>query len=280
MTRQNLGHLVVMGLLCAPTAPARAIIVRHDVPVERYQADAEQFPQLAYMPNVGHGVLIAPQWVVTAAHTIQGPVTSVTLAGVARAVERVEIHSGYRSTPNDIIQRALENGKAQEINGFLAGTDDIALLKLSVAVADVTPVQIYTGNSEVGRMVQMFGRGATGNGIAGETRGSPQRGELRRAFNKIDSADGRWLVYTFDNNRHAHRQEGMVGSGDSGGPLLTRIRGRWVLVGLASWKGGDVDVRQPSGRYGQPTYNVRIGHYADWIETILGRSGNTIHGVQ
>ncbi|MBY0568847.1 MAG: trypsin-like serine protease [Hyphomonadaceae bacterium] len=243
---------------------------------ERYQARAPDIPQLVDMPNVGHGVLIAPRWVVTAAHTIQGEVHSVTIGGVPREVDHIEIHPGYRSVPGDIVQRALETGRALEINQFLAGIDDVALIRLSQPINDIEPIRIYSGNGEVGRTAQLFGKGATGTGLSGVVQGSPQRGVLRRAFNRIDAADGRWIVYTFDDGRRAHRLEGMGGSGDSGGPVLIRVRGHWTLAGLISWKGGDVDVRQPGSRYGQPAYNVRLSHYAEWIQETLSRSGDRI----
>ena len=270
--------LLAIGVLLASAhAPASAVVVRHDVSDERYRVRAQDIPQLVDMPNVGHGVLIAPRWVVTAAHTIQGDVNSVTIGGVSRAVDHVEIHPGYRNVPSDIIQRALETGNAIEINQFLAGTDDIALIRLSQPINDIEPIRIYSGNGEVGKTVQFFGKGATGTGLTGAPPTSPQRGELRRAFNRIDAADGRWIVYTFDDGRSAHRLEGMAGSGDSGGPVLVRVRGLWTLAGMMSWKGGDdVDVRQPGSRYGQPAYNVRLSHYAEWIQETLGKSGDRI----
>lgn len=268
--------LAIVVLAVCAHAPASAIVVRHDVIDERYQAHASDIPQLADMPNVGHGVLIAPRWVVTAAHTVQGEVHSVTIGGVSRKVDHVEVHPGYRSVPSDIVQRALENGRALEINQFLAGTDDIALIRLSQPVTDVDPIRIYSGNSEVGRTAQLFGKGATGTGLSGVVQGSPQRGVLRKAFNRIDAADGRWIVYTFEDGRRAHRLEGMGGSGDSGGPVLIRVRGHWTLAGLISWKGGDVDVRQPGSRYGQPAYNVRLSHYVEWIQGIVSRGGDRI----
>lgn len=270
--------LLAMGVLLASAhSPASAIVVRHDVAEQRYHARAQDIPQLVDMPNVGHGVLIAPRWVVTAAHTIQGDVRSVTIGGVLRAVDHVEIHPGYRTVPNDIIQRALETGGAVEINRFLAGTDDVALIRLSQPVNDIEPIRIYSGTGEAGKTAQLFGKGATGTGLSGVPQGSPQRGALRRAFNRIDAADGRWIVYSFDAGRGAHRLEGMAGNGDSGGPVLIRVRGVWTLAGMMSWKGGDdVDVRQPGSRYGQPAYNVRLSHYAGWIQETLGKSGDRI----
>ncbi|MPS35476.1 MAG: hypothetical protein E2593_09305, partial [Stenotrophomonas sp.] len=64
--------------------------------------------------------------------------------------------------------------------------------------------------------------------------------------------------------------EGMLGNGDSGGPLLIEDGGQWRLAGLGSWKvmAGDVRTARP-GRYGQTACNVRASHYADWIQAVI-----------
>jgi len=251
---------------------AWAVVIRHDKPDERYQADEGMFPQLADMPGVGHGALIAPQWVVTAAHTIQGEIKEIMIAGQARKVERVIIHPGYRGLPEIMVERALAANDATEAMEFLAANHDIALIRLSDPVSDVEPVGIYTGQGEMGRTVQLLGKGATGTGLTGVLPDSPQRGTLRRAFNRISKVDDRWIAYTFDKGRRAHRLEGMSGSGDSGGPVLIKVKGRWMLAGLTSWQGGNPDLRLPASVYGQQTYSVRLSFYVDWIEEILSDS--------
>src|SRR3546814_6936850 len=54
--------------LLAISSTASAVVIRSDVDDVRYQVPASAFPALADMPGEGHGVLIAPQWLVTAAH--------------------------------------------------------------------------------------------------------------------------------------------------------------------------------------------------------------------
>ena len=247
---------------------ASAVVIRHDVPPARYLVPANAFPALADMPGVGHGMLIAPQWVVTAAHAIQPGAKEISLAGKARKVDRVIIHDGYRAMPQDMVQRALAANDATEAMAFLSANHDIALIRLAQPVTDVTPIAIYRGQGEVGRLAQLVGKGATGNGMTGVARGSPQRGELRRAFNRISGAKDRWIVYSFDRGRRALALEGMSGSGDSGGPILIKEKGQWVLAGLTSWLAGDPDLRAAPSRYGQQTYSVRLSHYASWIAQV------------
>ncbi|KLI98313.1 trypsin-like serine protease [Luteimonas sp. FCS-9] len=261
-----------LALLLAASSTASAVVVRDDVDDTQYRVPASEFPALADMPGEGHGVLIHPQWVVTAAHTIpaHAGVESVTIDGRPREVEQVVVHPGYRTLPQSLIDQAMASGEAMLIVVFLASTDDIALLRLKQPVEDVAPVALYGDDDESGQIIKMVGKGATGTGATGHDPGGPNRTELRRAFNTITSAYGRWLCYVFDAPPAALPLEGVLGNGDSGGPLLIEAGDRWQLAGLGAWKvvPGDVRTARP-GRYGQTACNVRVGHYADWIEGVM-----------
>ncbi|WP_395007764.1 trypsin-like serine protease, partial [Undibacterium sp.] len=88
------------------------------------------------------------------------------------------------------------------------------------------------------------------------------------AYNKITSADGRWLCYIFDNPSDALTLEGGSGSGDSGGPVLIEVEKQWLLAGLTSWTDLQSTNRTP-GRYGQVSCNVRLSHYQEWIAGVI-----------
>ena len=153
---------------------------------------------------------------------------------------------------------------------FLASSDDIALIKLTQAVTDVVPVKLYKDSNEPGQIAKIVGKGATGKGAAGHSPNGPNRTELRRAFNTISSAHGRWLCHVFDEPPMALPLEGTPGNGDSGGPVLLQSDDQWLLAGLVSWKvaHGDVRTARP-GRYGQTSCHVRLSHYVEWIERVL-----------
>ena len=63
-------RLFLVVLLLALPSTASAIVIRHDVDDAEYRVPASGFPALVDMPKSGHGVLVAAQWVITAAHTI------------------------------------------------------------------------------------------------------------------------------------------------------------------------------------------------------------------
>jgi len=270
-------------LLLVSSSTASAIVIRHDVESSRYQAAPTEFIALVDMPGEGHGVLIALQWVVTAAHTVSSPPPeAVTLNGVRRDVTKVLIHPGYKQLSAEVIAQALQSGDASRAMDLLASSDDIALIKLAEPVADVAPATLYLRDDELGRTVKLIGKGATGNGANGQELQGPNRTLLRLAFNTVASVNARWLAYVFDAPPAALPLEGMSGGGDSGGPVLIEDNGEWRVAGLAAWKlvqGNPAEFR--AGTYGQTSNNLRLSSYAKWIEGVIasdakGKSGRVV----
>jgi len=212
--------------------PLNAIVIRHDVPDSEYRVSASAFPALVYLPGEGHGVLIAKEWVVTAAHaTTWRPIHELTINGTVRSVEKIIVHPGYKRQPKD-----MRSEDAAPLMAFLAGTDDIALIKLQHAVSDVTPIPVYKRSDEKGKVVEIVGVGSTGNGLVGEYPGSPHRGELRCGETRVTGADERWLELRFQGPTHALPHEAVPADGDSGAPVFIDVQGTRQLVGLVSHK--------------------------------------------
>lgn len=262
---------LLLVLALAASFSAHAIVTRHDLDDAKYRIAATEFPALVDMPGEGHGVLIAPQWVVTAAHTVTHQAHScVTIAGIDRHVERVIIHPGYKMLPQALITKVLKEGETKEVTELLSSSDDIALIKLAAPVTDVKPAEIYRGDGERGMLVRIIGKGASGTGISGLDPHAPHRQALRQAYNRISSADARWIGYEFDQGPGALPLEGMSGSGDSGGPVLVEDKGEWRVAGLTAWKLVEGDARKyKPGLYGQTSYNLRLSRYVLWIDGVL-----------
>jgi len=269
--------------LLAVSTAVGAVVIRADVDDARYRVPASVFPALADMPGEGHGVLIAPRWVLTAAHAapmqMQGMEEDVSIGGVARKVKRIITHPGYKKVPEQLIKEVLATGDLSKLHAFLDSSDDIALIELASPVTDVTPVPLYRGNKEVGMTAELVGKGATGNGIKGQDAGSSHRTVLRHAFNAVVGADARYVWYRFDAPTSALPLEGITGSGDSGGPLLIGDGASRQLLGLASWskyppdhpflKTWTPDRPLVEGLYGEIVHAVRISRYIPWIESVI-----------
>src|SRR5262245_49278584 len=88
------------------------------------------------------GTLIAPNWVLTAAHVVD-QATSLTfnIGGSSYAASQWAYHSNW--------------------NGDLAAGYDIALVKLNTSLAGITPALRYTGSDELGRIGTSVGYGKT-----------------------------------------------------------------------------------------------------------------------
>lgn len=260
--------------LLAVSSAVGAVVIRADVDDARYRIPAGAIPALADLPGEGHGVLIAPRWVVTAAHAIswQMSVGEVAIGGKPRKVARIIKYPGFKAQYASVEQAAkhptLKNRQAL-MQAFEA-MHDIALIELTEPVEEVKPMLLYLASDEQGKVAKIIGRGATGNGEVGQYPHSPHRGTLRRAFNRITRAHAQWLDYRFDCGAHALPLEGVIGDGDSGGPLLVESGRTWKLAGLSDWKHWPRGRSEfVSGVCGQVFSNSRISYYAKWINETM-----------
>ena len=193
----------------------------------------------------GAGTLIAPAWVLTAAHA-------------AKLMKPVSHQVKIGGQPYEIVRTILYPGGGE-------GKDDVALLELAKPVKDIVPIAIYELRDEaIDSVVTFVGQGFTGDGRTGPA----QRDGLRRgATNKIAAVKQNWLIFTFDAPPEGTELEGISGPGDSGGPALMTIHGKVFVVGISS--GQDSRATGKEGVYGVTEYYVRVSSYADWIKNTM-----------
>lgn len=257
---------------------AFAIVIRPGIPDSKYLVVESAFPALVDLPGEGQGTLIAPRWVVTAAHATQGyMLMRVRIAGKWRNVSHVFVYPGFKKE-YDKVKRAAERPtlkNRQAITSAFEAIHDIALIELAKPVEDVKPVAIYRTSNEQGKIVKFFGKGATGNGKVGEYPHSPHRGQLRRAYNRVTKAHDQWLDYRFDCGPEALPLEGVMGDGDSGGPVLIQVNDEWKLAGVTDWKHWPKGhAKWHSGVCGQVFSNSRISYYAKWINRVIAATSS------
>ena len=139
---------IISTLLVLFSVQSQAIVVRHDVNSNDYLVNkAPQY--FVDMPHEGQGTLIAPQWVLTVAHVIFYDYRGKTLniGGKEYIIEDVVIHQGYKKFNQELLSLGTE-----AVMEFQYQNQDIALVKLTQAVDNVTPIQLYQAKDELGKL--------------------------------------------------------------------------------------------------------------------------------
>jgi len=242
-----------------------AVVISHNIPEVNYEVEtAPDF--LIDMPHEGQGVLISPNWILTVGHTVFYDYVGkeIEVAGKPNKISNVIFHPDYKSFPE-----SFDFTNQKDVKEFLFNRSEVALLRLSSAVNITRPIKLYNKSDEKSQIIEVYGRGATGNGLDGMALETKEQRKLRYFHNTVLKSDRNWLSYRFDPPETAIPLEGIHGSGDSGGPSIIYKNNIPYLVGLSSWQyEGDNGEYSPM-LYGTTAYQVRVSNYIKWIENII-----------
>jgi secreted trypsin-like serine protease len=240
---------VVIGILVWPSN-ADAIITRHDVSDEKYIAKAAELPSYCRMgaPD-GGGALIAPAWVITAAHLAADLSVGhhFTCGEEELVAAEIVVHPDYD-----------EN----------VGRHDLALIRLAKQ-SQQRALKLWRDVSEEGRTVNLIGHWQGGTGLTGGDNSVAKK--LRAATNLVSKADDHWLRLVMDapGSEFVTALEGVSGAGDSGAPSFIVENGEYFLLGVGS-RGSDTSDDGIEQNYGDTDLYVRVSRYTSWIDAVVG----------
>jgi len=228
-------------------ALAWATALRHDRADAAVLELGARFPAVGQVLPDGGCTLIAPRWVITAAHVaaaIPKMGGRVRFEGREYPVARVILHP----------EAKVEPGRPPEV--------DLALVELAAAVEGVEPLPAFRGDDEFGKQAVIVGFGDIGDG-----KNAPKHtdGKRRAVTNVVSDAGPRRLFFHFDEPPAGTDLEGVGAGGDSGGPALLVGDGKTYVAGVSSASGGG-----KPGRYGVDDIYTRVSRYVEWIDRTVG----------
>ncbi|MCB1020238.1 MAG: trypsin-like serine protease, partial [Acidobacteria bacterium] len=223
-------------------AVATAGVIRHDVPLSLYRDLARQSDFMAVgrhtdspeSDDYAAGVLVAPGWVLTAAHFV-GEASFWTFGEQQFRGIRVIRHP------------KLEPGATEtQWTGW-----DMALVELDRPVTSIKPAERYRGRAEVGQVVTKVGYGYQGDGENGLRQPPTQlrlagQNVIEAAGGELDGREFTTDVLVFDFDGPGPDAPNPLGSpdplpleiggskGDSGGGVFLQDGGAWKLAGIVS----------------------------------------------
>ncbi|MFM8718618.1 MAG: trypsin-like serine protease [Chthoniobacterales bacterium] len=277
--------LAAILLFVASLAPhAEAGVRRDDVADVNFVnlgADPLYAPVGRFLYSVGassyiaSGVLISPDWVLTAGHVVQG---SDFLGGGVTGMN-FTLFSGVNSFVYSAAQWIPHPGWAATSGNVLAGFD-IGLVRLSTSVSGFAPATLYPQDTVAVQAGTIVGFGATGTGLTGFQNGTA--GTKRAGQNMIDATgDGVSIssnILFVDFDRPGVPAESVIGStsplaleylsapGDSGGGLFITEGVNTYLLGITSFGWGYTDGVANSD-YGDLAGFTSVRSFQTWIET-------------
>lgn len=188
------------------------------------------------------GALISPTAVLTARHCTENGEASIWSAYFGTAAEGFDRYS--------ITSASSLAGETNGVADYFDGSD-MSVFTLSTAVTGIDPFEILT-EPEYDETIAIVGFGKSGTGETGDVNDidwnrrfatntldlqqtmSNGNSVLFADFDKADGTENTLAALGVSSSSEGTPYEGLIGPGDSGGPLLFLRDGEWVVGGVAT----------------------------------------------
>lgn len=238
--------------------------IRAGTPVAFPSADAYVYFNISTASGIefGTGVLLSPDWVLTAAHVVDG-----AAQGAPYAPENIEIIWGNITDPSSLYTRAqaVYLHPDHSFGGFASPSSpndmDVALVRLESSFTNAPNKSLgnHTSSALLGAILA-----CSGYGYRAETNGNPSGGSGVLTFALLTPTAQRTQFVTAPQNLLAQ----VPLEGDSGGGCVLPVSTS-VLAGLIS--GGDSIVPNAPAT---ETYIIPASRFRTWVQSTMSNCGD------
>jgi hypothetical protein len=217
------------------------------------------------------GALIAPGYVLTAAHIAKG-------ADLSSISFQVNAGSSYAISASQVfINPGYTGNSTGNVSGDPTNHGDLAIIKLSTAVsADVPFYDLYTGDLQSKVLTFVSYAGSTTVKKTGENRadllfadaaGTPQT--YLFDYDGPDLSTNRIGADITPNGTLGVDREASFVSGDSGSSAFVYVNRRWQLAGVNTFEVKFSEGPTTSGAYGTGGGGIALSAYSSWINSVI-----------
>lgn len=217
------------------------------------------------------GTLIAPGYVLTAAHVTAG-------ADISSISFQVNAGTSYAIAASQVFVNPGYTGNA---SGNVAGDPsvhaDLAIIKLaSVVSADVPVYSLYTGNLQSKDLTFVSFAGSVATKKTGENRADvlfSDAAGIKQTYlfdyDGPDLATNRIGANIAVNGTLGANREASLVSGDSGSSAFVKVGGLWQLAGINTFEAMFSAGPAISGQYGTGGGGIVLSAYSSWINSVV-----------